>query len=190
MDALEGSDDYYLDVAVVDLSDKQEREQNVFLNNIAAQGSWNLELLGEMFRSDDLDLDATGFDPTDLQVILDDPAMATEFLPESDAAKEQGEQIVDIKDKNAALRKKKKDWMSAKDAERSTDNHLVIVLDNGEEVSAMLAGLKRAGLGVDDSSKFIDGRPLARLLDIELPAYRRPVKLVDHAAAVANRDPS
>lgn len=58
--------DYLLDVAVVDVDDKTERELNVFLNNPSAMGSWDMELLGQL-TTQDVDLAALGFDQTELQ---------------------------------------------------------------------------------------------------------------------------
>lgn len=45
LDALEKSSDYVLTVAAVDLDLKTEKEQNIFLNNVASQGDWDLEKL-------------------------------------------------------------------------------------------------------------------------------------------------
>src|SRR5262245_18761408 len=81
LDALEGSGDYHLDVAVVDLTEKQEREQNIFFNNPAAQGTWDVQALGELL-SKDLEIAATGFEKMDLEVIFDDTQYANLFAPE------------------------------------------------------------------------------------------------------------
>lgn len=81
LDVLEGSGDYHLDVAVVELTDKQEREQNVFFNNPAAQGAWDVQALGELLR-EGLEIEATGFEKMDLEVLFDDTAYADLFAPE------------------------------------------------------------------------------------------------------------
>lgn len=62
LDALHKSDDYSLTVAAVELDDKEEREQNIFLNNGEAQGEWDLDKMESMF-ADGINVDATGFDP-------------------------------------------------------------------------------------------------------------------------------
>lgn len=48
MDALEGRSDYTLDVAVVDLSEKEEQEQIVFFNNPDVMGTYNFKGLREL----------------------------------------------------------------------------------------------------------------------------------------------
>lgn len=78
LDALEGNGEYFLDVAVVELSDKQEKEQNVFMNNPGAQGTWDTGLLAELLR-EDLSIEATGFEATDLEVIFDASTYADLF---------------------------------------------------------------------------------------------------------------
>lgn len=66
LDSLHKSPDYALTVAVVDLTDKEEKEQNIFLNNGEAQGEWDLDAIEKMFREDHLSPDATGFDPASI----------------------------------------------------------------------------------------------------------------------------
>jgi len=72
MDEIEGSDDYYLDVARVALDPVTEREQNVFMNNESAQGTWDLDLLETLVKSPELKFDPAmaGFDPIDLEELV------------------------------------------------------------------------------------------------------------------------
>jgi hypothetical protein len=69
LDALESSRDYMLDVAMVSLTEKQEKEQGLFLNNAAAMGEWDLALLAPMLP--DLNLEQTGFDGMELELIFE-----------------------------------------------------------------------------------------------------------------------
>lgn len=64
LDQLEKTDDYFLEVAMVDMTDEEERSQNVFMNNITVQGEYDLDLLKDMFDAG-LEWDATGFDDAD-----------------------------------------------------------------------------------------------------------------------------
>lgn len=79
LDALEGDQDYTLDVSVVDMPAERERTQNVFLNNPLVQGTWDMQLLGEILREDPAGIEATGFDPMDVQVMFDDAKLAPLF---------------------------------------------------------------------------------------------------------------
>ena len=65
LDALHGGRDYSLRVAVVDLDEQTEKEQNIFFNNLEAQGDWDLPKLEEIFKTD-IHIDATGFDMADV----------------------------------------------------------------------------------------------------------------------------
>lgn len=62
LDSLEGSGDYSLEVAVVDLSEKEEMEANIALNNADTMGFFDLSKLQSMFKSHHLDIESTGFD--------------------------------------------------------------------------------------------------------------------------------
>lgn len=68
LDELEGTDDYYLDVSVVTLTDKVEREQNVFLNATTFTGEFDLPALKAMIDGG-LDYSAAGLDLYDLNVL-------------------------------------------------------------------------------------------------------------------------
>jgi hypothetical protein len=79
LDALEADGDYELDVSVVDLDPVTEASQNVFLNNPIVQGTWDMDALGALMREDGFDVEATGFDPMDVQVMFDDAKLAPMF---------------------------------------------------------------------------------------------------------------
>jgi hypothetical protein len=66
LDALHGGTDYRLRVAVVDLDETSEKEQNVFFNNLEAQGDWDLEKLQDVFKTEGIQLENTGFDMGDI----------------------------------------------------------------------------------------------------------------------------
>lgn len=95
--------DYPLQVSSVDLSDAQEREANVLLNNPEAQGDWDLERLGELLKFDGLDLDGTGFNMGDVYKVFGDSPMHNadnkERLAElSDHIKEVAERYEHLKE--------------------------------------------------------------------------------------------
>lgn len=71
MDAIEGTKDYLLDVAVIDVSDAEERAINIALNNQSAMGDWDMEQLGEMLQ-DGVDLEAAAFEAADVKNMFGD----------------------------------------------------------------------------------------------------------------------
>lgn len=99
LDALEGSDDYYMDVDAVDVEEAQERAMNVAHNNQAAAGDYDLEKLAGLFRDEAvrLDIDSTGFNPSDLYRLLGDSPFTGESAAEleklAERVREFGDQI-------------------------------------------------------------------------------------------------
>jgi hypothetical protein len=131
LDALEGGTSYRLQVAWVDLDEKTEREQVVFFNNEAAQGSFDIDKLEKMFSVEQVNFEHAGFEIADLQMLL--PNWEPPELPESKsltaAVADQAKQIEDLKRKkkearNAAQKKDNPDFyvvMVFKDAAHCTE---------------------------------------------------------------------
>ncbi len=69
LDELEKSENYSLSLAIVDLSEKEEKEQNLFFNNVNAMGEWDLEQLGDLFTEADFDYIEAGFELADLNTL-------------------------------------------------------------------------------------------------------------------------
>jgi hypothetical protein len=69
LDSLERKKDYNLTVAMVDLTETEEREQNLFFNNSKAQGEYDSDLLAAMFTDFEIDFDNTGFDINDVAIL-------------------------------------------------------------------------------------------------------------------------
>ena len=65
LDKLHKGSDYRLKVAAVDLDEKTEKEQNLFMNNASAQGEFEFSMLGDMLKSG-IDAMAAGFDPAEV----------------------------------------------------------------------------------------------------------------------------
>lgn len=76
LDGLMRTDDYLVPVDVVDLTDKEEREQNVFFNNRDAQGRFDDKLLEELVRSPDFDSELAGFDLSEVVEKFGDGVLA------------------------------------------------------------------------------------------------------------------
>jgi len=75
MDVAENADDYLLDVSMCELTDAEEREQNVFMNNPSAMGTWDVDALQELVLDEEIDFDFTlgGFEKVDLDLLIDMP---------------------------------------------------------------------------------------------------------------------
>lgn len=62
-----GKNDYEFRVEVVDLDDKTEKEQNLFMNNRNAQGQYDDDLLRKMLA--EIDYENAGFNDMDMQLL-------------------------------------------------------------------------------------------------------------------------
>jgi hypothetical protein len=91
LDELEGSNEYELDVAVVNLSPKKEKELVVFLNNQNTQGIWDETLFGELLKDPDIEVAGMGFTPVDLELEFPDLAAAG-IIPGLHPAEQDGEE--------------------------------------------------------------------------------------------------
>lgn len=65
LDGLHKGTDYKLTVAAVEMDEKTEKEQNIFMNNPEAQGEFDFSKLGDMLKSG-IDAMAAGFDPAEV----------------------------------------------------------------------------------------------------------------------------
>ena len=79
LDDLEDSQDYLLDVDVVQLTPEREREVLVFLNNPTAQGDYDLTRLATLLKDDKFDKKLAGFDRLDLEVVYTDAELGGMF---------------------------------------------------------------------------------------------------------------
>lgn len=80
--------DYSVDVSVVSLSVKREKELNVWLNNRAAQGTFDKDLFAALLKDEpDLKLDDLGMTSVDLDFEFGDTGVFDQiFVRENDAA--------------------------------------------------------------------------------------------------------
>jgi hypothetical protein len=147
LDALEGTDDYELTIAQVEMDAKTEKEQNVFLNNAAAQGDWDLEKLGALFKDGELDLEGTGFDLAELHQLFGDSPF-----------QEQPEELAALGERVRQAREQYLGLVNRKVATDDVDFYAVLVFEGNTEREAF-----SKQLGLSDN-KFLDGRRLAEII--------------------------
>ncbi|MDR1652501.1 MAG: hypothetical protein LBS01_02395 [Prevotellaceae bacterium] len=64
--------DYQIMVDVVHLSQKEEKEQNVFMNSTTVQGEYDNDLLAALLSENDFDYNLAGLDNADINLIMTD----------------------------------------------------------------------------------------------------------------------
>ena len=63
-----GENDYPIRVEVLHLTDKEEKEQNIFMNSSTAQGEFDSDLLAKMLP--EIDVDLAGLDSSDISILM------------------------------------------------------------------------------------------------------------------------
>ena len=168
LDSLEGSADYLLTVAVVDMDPKTEREQNIFLNNASAMGSWDEDLLVEMLKGDDrIDITAAGFDLTDVEVLTDDPEILQFFAEQNnpdtpdltamaDAGKLARKAAAEAKRAEAstvdAIKARRQEYKAEDRAKDSCEYYAVVVFESDDARVDFMARM-----GTDPAQRYVDG---------------------------------
>jgi hypothetical protein len=152
MDALEGSNNYLLDVAQVDVDEKVEKELNIALNNPESQGEWDIEKLEAMFKVDKLDFEATGFDTADIyQMFGESPLVA------------QPQVIQELAEQYRKLRQKHQELAKGIGGRDDPNFYLVVVFPSGDDRKSLTDAL-----GLPDN-RFVDGRYLTSRLAATVP---------------------
>lgn len=95
LDALEKSQNYLLDVCVVDVDDKTEAKLNVIMNNPSQMGEWDLDKLALMTEEFDISFDDMGFTKLDVDFMFDGDERFTELFetPEAQEVKQGLEEV-------------------------------------------------------------------------------------------------
>ena len=147
LDALEGHGNYLLDVAQVDMDQKEEATINVGLNNPSMAGDWSLPLLEKVYKDFGIKFEDTGFDTGQVYRMFGaSPLM------------EQPEAMADLADK---VRKASERYQKVQDISASRDGHdyyLCVVFGSHDERKAFTDALKQS------DNRFLDGKFLQQAL--------------------------
>ena len=101
LDSLEGSSNYSLDVAVIDVDEVEEAKLNVILNNPSMQGEWDLDKLADMSVDFGIDFSDMGFTQTDIDFMFDGDERFTNLF-EGSEVHETKEKLEKVKEARAA----------------------------------------------------------------------------------------
>jgi hypothetical protein len=133
LDALERSDDYYLDVAVIDVSQKEEVETNIALNNDSIMGEYDLDKLEPLASEYDLNFKNLGFTDADLDLMFDG---------ELDNLLEDTEDVQKAKNKLSEIKKDRKKAGEKFDQNMEAEFYFVVVCESNAEKEKILKRLK------------------------------------------------
>lgn len=170
LDAIAESNDYELDVSVVSLTPKQEREQNVALNNPSIQGTFDVPSLEELIQStEDFSIEEAGFDRIDLEVLFGNDTMAELFEPrETDP--ELPPKPPKSKEEGQRMKAERQAHLEAKLEDEDSEFYCVVVFQSRAERERFMTGV-----GLEEDDRYVNGQRLATLLHIDLEQPKSPL---------------
>lgn len=154
LDALEKSQHYDLLVAVVDVSEREERILNVQLNNPSMQGEWDLDKLTELSDVGNISPEEFGFSESDASVLFGEMSQFYETVKDHEDVAEAKSTIKEIKKHMAESTEKMAE-------ENSANFYFTVVCESDAQKKAILKAL-----GIPDWENFVNGRVLAGKLGV------------------------
>jgi hypothetical protein len=163
LDALMKGVGYLLDVCVVSLTPKQEKEENIAFNNLSLQGDWDLALLADVLP--EVDIDEAGFTQVGLEAILGEAAEGlfseAEQSEETQAAVEDLDELAEARAEEQAAAKERRQKMREKGRADREDTARVamIVFPNRKAKDAWLESI-----GLEAGTRYVDTSIAKRLV--------------------------
>lgn len=164
--AKKGLASYLLDVAVVDLSEKDEKEQNIFFNNPSTQGTYDVDGLGKMLAEDGIDYKKAGFDDMDLQMIFEDTDYAVTMFDTEGAPKSVKDDLEALEEIQRMKRERKEHRERDQDANDPEFISVVVFPDREAQ------GRFMERVGMSGSDRYVDGIRLHTSLEAAKPLTR------------------
>lgn len=155
LDELEKSEDYELEVAVVNVEPRIEKELNVFLNNESVQGYWDSDKLEDLIKDCEMQFDGMGFDKADLQILIDSPEISGMF----DSAKEPFAAEID---KLKEIRDRERVDTVAADL-MDNEHYLVVVFTDRDTTDKFIKAFD-----LEPDMRYVDGLRLANNAGIDI----------------------
>lgn len=164
-----GNLNYSLTVAMVELSEKEEKEQNIFFNNPNAQGDWDRDLMIGILP--EIDAAEAGLTPADLSAIGIEMDLESHQNESVEEVINKFETIKQEKKAVSALQREadpgKKDWRDIKKdiknshAHNSTDEDYFVMTFSSPDNKKQF--MKR--FGFDPDERYIKGEIFTQVID-------------------------
>lgn len=131
IDELNKTDDYILVMSVVNLSLKDEMQQNLFLNSTTYQGEFDLIKLNSLIKTEELDFKLCGFDEYDMSMINIDKDVFKSFQPklQDEEQDDQDEYDLSQEDKKESIKQLKNDIQKQfedKKEAKNVDSYIIL----------------------------------------------------------------
>lgn len=158
-----GLSDYLLDINIVDLSEKDEKEQNIFFNNQSAMGTWDVDALGTMISEDNIDYKKAGFDDMDLQLIFEDSKYEVSMF-DLDNAPSAVQRDLDEISKIQRMKRERKEHRE-RDIDAADPEFYAVVVFPDRDAQGQF--MERVGMSKND--RYVDGVRLHTSLEVSKP---------------------
>jgi len=129
-DARKPETDYRLDVSLCDLTDAQELEMLVFLNNPSAEGVFDLDLLADLNLEMGVGFEAMGFDQLDVDMMFDGDARFSHLF-------EDDPEVSETKEKLDAVKAARAEGVEKMQEKNSAEFYFVVVCRDEEELKTI-----------------------------------------------------
>ena len=150
LNGYDGKNDYEIKVEKVNFDDKQEKEQNIFLNNKRVQGEMDYEMLAKLLP--DIDVELAGLDEYDVNMVK---SIVPDFKFGSNDEIKQDLSEIDYKEKKNSIKDLKKD-LKKTISKNQQDFYFVVTFQSYDEKAEFLESI---GISGDDiyitSEKFL-----------------------------------
>jgi ParB-like chromosome segregation protein Spo0J len=133
LDALEGTDDYSLTVAVIDVDEREEKIINVQINNEYAMGEWDLDALGEMKLKEGIEFTEMGFTEDDAALLFSGDERFTALFETPEYQEEAG--------KLDEIKKDRKEQMKKLQEQQTADFYFIVVCKDRKDREALMADI-------------------------------------------------
>jgi hypothetical protein len=101
--------EYELDLAVIDVDERTEKELNVFLNNPGGMGEWDLDKLAALNLDEAISFDEMGFDKYDVDMLFDGDSRFSDFFTDDEEVKKTGAALEKVKEARKQSKEKLKE---------------------------------------------------------------------------------
>jgi|688.fasta_scaffold359975_2 hypothetical protein len=155
IDSLEGHGNYSLDVAVIDVSEKEEMEANIALNNSESQGEFDLGKLSEMFKTHKLDYESAGYDTSDMFRMFGENPTAMAASTTAENLEEMAENLSKLRELSDHVRE------TVVNEEDSRFYAVVVFKDHNSRRRWT------TGIGIGDE-RYVDGAFVAEMMKIDI----------------------
>nr|WP_320058795.1 hypothetical protein [uncultured Bacteroides sp.] len=152
--------DYEIKVEVVHMTEKQEKEQNLFMNNRSVQGDFDNEMLKDLLS--DIDFDSAGFNEFDLESLgLDIPSLQDiEGVVDNTPAWSEDTEVNQLKRKVDTAFNKDRVVKEKDEDDRGAESYVCLTFSNRKAKESFMIKF-----GFDIGEQFIDGEEFSQIIE-------------------------